>query len=111
MLSCGKYIERNPLRAKMVKSLKEYKLSSYRYYAYGMEDELVDRDQYYEELGENDNIRQQRYKELLLGEEELKIEQALKGQLFLGTEKFIGRMEKAFNVINTRLNKGRPRIK
>jgi putative transposase len=111
LLSCGIYIERNPLRAKMVKFLREYKLSSYRYYAYGVEDELVDRDQYYEELGKNDNIRQQRYKELLLGEEERKIEQALKGQLFLGTEKFVGRMEKVFNVINTRLKKGRPRIK
>ncbi|MFH1061910.1 MAG: hypothetical protein V1747_03370 [Candidatus Omnitrophota bacterium] len=71
----------------------------------------MDRDQYYEELGSNDNIRQQRYKELVLGEEERKIEQALKGQLFLGTEKFIERMEKAFNVINTRLNKGRPKKK
>lgn len=111
LLSCGIYIERNPLRAKMVKTLRDYKESSYGYYAYGIADELVDRDQYYEELGRNDRIRQQSYKELLLGEKERKIEQALKGQLFLGTEKFVERMEKTFNVVNTRLNKGRPKKK
>ncbi len=111
LLSCGIYIERNPLRAKMTKSLSEYKQSSYRYYAYGIGDELVERDEYYEYLGENDKIRQERYRNMILGEEERKIEAALKGQLFLGREKFVRHMEKTFDVVNTRLKKGRPKKK
>jgi hypothetical protein len=95
----------------MVKSLREYKQSSYRYYAYGMEDDLVDRDEYYKEPGNNDRTGEQRYREAVSGGEERKTETALKGQLFLGTERFIRQMEKTFNVVNTRLQKGRPKKK
>ncbi|MFH1519841.1 MAG: transposase [Candidatus Omnitrophota bacterium] len=35
LLECARYIETNPLRAKLVKALKDYKWSSYAFYAYG----------------------------------------------------------------------------
>ena len=41
LLECGRYIERNPLKAKLVKSPEAYEHSSYRYYAQGEGDDLV----------------------------------------------------------------------
>jgi len=35
LLECGRYIERNPLRAGIVKDPGEYRWSSYRVYGYG----------------------------------------------------------------------------
>jgi putative transposase len=41
LLECARYIERNPLRAKICHNLKEYFWSSYRFYAEGKEDPIV----------------------------------------------------------------------
>jgi putative transposase len=41
LLECARYIERNPLRAKMINSLSGYKWSSYSYYANGMDDGII----------------------------------------------------------------------
>ena len=46
-LECDRYIERNPLRAKIVKQAEDYPHSSYRYYALGEPDSLIDEDPYY----------------------------------------------------------------
>ena len=35
LLTVARYIERNPLRANLIKNLREYKYSSYNFYAYG----------------------------------------------------------------------------
>ena len=64
-LECGRYIERNPLRAKVVKQVEDYPWSSYRYYAFGGSDFLIDADPYYEYLGSNAEIRQERYREFV----------------------------------------------
>lgn len=64
-LECGRYIERNPVRAKLVKDAGSYPHSSYRHYAWGEEDSLVDADPYYEELGRNSKERQKRYREFV----------------------------------------------
>ena len=47
LLACGLYIERNPVRAGIVTSAQHYHYSSYNYYAYGKEDDLLDRDPYW----------------------------------------------------------------
>jgi putative transposase len=52
LLECGRYIERNPVRAKMVKKADEYKWSSYRYYAYGEPDALITENILYQGLGQ-----------------------------------------------------------
>ncbi len=108
LLACGLYIERNPVRAKIVDLAKKYTHSSYNYYAYGKEDDLTDRDIYYDELGEDDKERQQKYRQLILDKEKT-INSTTFNQLFLGTREFIKQMEKKFKVNNTRLKKGRPK--
>ena len=50
-LECGRYIERNPLRAGIVERTEEYPWSSYRHYALGEQDPLLDDDPYYLHLG------------------------------------------------------------
>ena len=65
LLECGRYIERNPLRAKLVQDAKDYLHSSYRYYAFGQEDSLVDEDPYYRDLGQDPKEREQHYREFI----------------------------------------------
>lgn len=62
-LECGRYIERNPVRAKIVTKLENYQWSSYRHYAFGENDSLIDADPYYEELGKDTLTRQKNYRD------------------------------------------------
>lgn len=110
LFSCGLYIERNPVRAKLVKNVEKYEHSSYSYYAKGEEDRLVDRNMYYDELGQTDKERQERYEYLSLAEEK-NINGKVFNQLFLGTESFIKGMEGKFKVDNVRMKRGRPKKK
>ena len=64
-LECGRYIERNPLRANLVSRVEDYPWSSYRYYAYGEPDPLTDEDPYYESLGIDRAARQHAYREFV----------------------------------------------
>lgn len=43
LLDCARYIERNPLRAKICKDLKAYLWSSYLFYAEGRENRIVEK--------------------------------------------------------------------
>lgn len=110
LLACALYIERNPVRAKIVSSAERYPHSSYNYYSYGKKDDLIDRDPCYNDLGRSDAERQQAYRKLMLDKEK-DITSATFNQLFLGTEKFIKRMEDKFKVNNIRDERGRPRKK
>lgn len=64
-LEAGRYIERNPVRAKLVTDPAAYPWSSYRHYACGIQDPLVDEDPYYATLGSDVATRQQRYREFV----------------------------------------------
>ncbi len=64
-LEAGRYIERNPLRAKMVKNLKDYPWSSYSAYAHGKHDPLLDEDPYYAQLGSTTEARQLAYRDFV----------------------------------------------
>lgn len=64
-LECGRYIERNPARAKIVKSLEDYKWSSYRHYALGENNSIIDMNPYYNQLGDDVQSCQRRYKEFV----------------------------------------------
>lgn len=68
LLECGRYIERNPVRAKLVKSPSDYKYSSYHYYAFGKKDEVVSCDPLYEEMGKSGAERMKTYREYLESE-------------------------------------------
>jgi putative transposase len=108
--ACGLYIEKNPVKAKIVKSPENYPHSSYSYYAYGQKDELMDRNPIYNELGHNGKERQRAYRELILDKEK-NINSATFNQLFLGSKKFVEKMERRYKVKNVRLKKGRPKKK
>jgi len=64
LFSCMRYIELNPVRAKMVSYPFEYPWSSYHYNALGKTDALVSTHIQYDRLGKNEQERQRNYKEL-----------------------------------------------
>ncbi|MBI4597112.1 MAG: transposase [Candidatus Omnitrophica bacterium] len=64
-LEAGRYIERNPLRAKLVTNLSDYSWSSYRYYAEGLANPLVEDDPYYSQLGPDPHRRQAAYRDFV----------------------------------------------
>ena len=62
LLACSRYIELNPIRAKMARDPKDYKWSSYRFKVGERENHaLLDRDPLYIELGKDDAERQKEY--------------------------------------------------
>jgi putative transposase len=68
-LSCGRYIERNPLEAGLVTEPWQYAWSSCRAYATGATDTLLAEISYYLELGGDDGSRQRRWREFLMQED------------------------------------------
>lgn len=63
LMECGRYIERNPVRAGIVKRPADYRWSSYRPYAMGIEDLLLTFDPCYLALGLTEKERQSQYRE------------------------------------------------
>ena len=66
LLECGRYIERNPLRAKMVDDPKNWEWSSYHFYGWGKENSLIDPHGLYLDLGETPEARQMNYRDYVL---------------------------------------------
>ena len=64
-LEAGRYIERNPLRARLVTNLLAYPWSSYPVYAAGTLDPLVDEAPYYRQLGATPVARQAAYRDFV----------------------------------------------
>ena len=69
VLSCGRYIERNPLEAGLVTEPWQYAWSSCRAYASGAADPLLAENSYYLEWGVDDGSRQRRWREFLIQED------------------------------------------
>ena len=61
LLECGRYIERNPVRAGLVNASEDYPWSSYRFYSHGSEDSLVTKDPSYDSFGFTDTERRRQY--------------------------------------------------
>ena len=66
MLDCARYIERNPLRAGIVKDLAQYRYSSYPLYAQGDKNCIITENPLYSDLGNDSVKRQENYKEYVL---------------------------------------------
>jgi putative transposase len=67
LLECGRYIERNPLRAKIVDNLYDYPWSSFNFYAKGEPDILITNpNPAYLEFGLTEKERQKNYAEYVL---------------------------------------------
>jgi putative transposase len=62
LLDCARYIENNPVRAKIVNDPADYEWSSYRAYALGIKDPLIERlNPLYSELAQTTEERQAAY--------------------------------------------------
>ena len=60
-LQCGRYIERNPVKAKMVMYAEDYPYSSAAYYVKGIRDPLLTENLYYQDMGKTPERRQKNY--------------------------------------------------
>lgn len=67
LLACGRYIELNPVRAKIAQNPGDYPWSSFRFRAEGKNDTLLDEDPVYLGLGKTEKERQLNYKKYFLG--------------------------------------------
>lgn len=65
-IQCGKYIELNPIRAKLVKKPEDYTYSSYRYYTTSVYNPLLTEDILYKSFGQNIFERQIAYQKLIV---------------------------------------------
>jgi len=65
LFNSGIYIEKNPIKAGLVEKPEEYKWSSYRHYAFGETDPLIDNNPLYACLGKTDEECQKAYRELM----------------------------------------------
>lgn len=107
LITCGRYIELNPIKAKITKHPEEYPWSSYKVYAYGKDDEIVDANPIYMELGKTKAERQKNYrKDIHTETESIKINFNAR---FLGSNEFINKMERKFQVSNLKAERGRPK--
>jgi len=61
LLECGRYIERNPVRAGIVKRPDEYQWSSCTYYTRSRKDDITTLDPLYYDLAKNPKDRQREY--------------------------------------------------
>ena len=107
LIRCGKYIELNPVRARMVSHPSEYEYSSFSYYAEGLFDPLVTPDPYYESLGRSDALRQKAYRAMFIDHGMINSDK-LRKQLYLGSDTFITAMEQLFGIKNIAAKRGRP---
>ena len=113
LLACSRYIELNPVRAKMVKDPKDYPWSSFGFKAEGRPDNLLDQDEVYLGLGETENKRQLNYKKLFLNtipDQELNlIRYATQKGGIIGNKEFIDKVTDALGRNILLRQRGRPR--
>ena len=65
MIVCGRYIERNPVKAGIVQIAQEYEYSSASFYCCGIDDGLTSESPIYAGLGDCPAERQMKYREFL----------------------------------------------
>jgi putative transposase len=109
VLACYRYIELNPVRAKMVQHPGDYPWSSYRVNGQGEHNELISPHPEYIRLGWSDESRFASYRELFRThvEPELidEIRTATNGNYALGNERF---KDEIANMLKRRVAPGRP---
>ncbi len=111
-LSCCRYIELNPVRARMASHPREYPWSSYRAHAHGANDALVSDHALYRMLGRSTREREKAYRELFRENLEAefldRLREATNGGWALGDDRFKRQIAKAAGRRAAPLPKGRP---
>ncbi len=114
-LACCRYIELNPVRARMVAHPRDYVWSSYAAHAGGAKDPLARDHRLYRALGRSAAERQKAYRELFRGALPTAFIEALRaatnGGWALGDERFKREIAKMAGRRATPLPKGRPPAK
>jgi REP-associated tyrosine transposase len=109
MLTCYRYVELNPVRARMVRHPRQYPWSSYRVNGDGKPDTLITPHDLYLRLGRSRRERAESYRELLqsrLDETTLSdIRQATNGGFVLGSGRFA---QKIARMLGRRVERGMP---
>lgn len=113
LLACGKYIEMNPVRAKMVEYPADFPWSSFAYKAGGRADDIIDEDPIYTGLGKTAEDRQLNYRKYFLTnmpEYQLSmIRIATQRCAAIGSKEFLERISKTLGVEVVLRNRGRPK--
>jgi REP-associated tyrosine transposase len=111
-LACCRYIELNPVRARMVRHPRDYCWSSYGAHAHGATDPLVSAHDLYRRLGANQAARQAAYRALFraaLDDDFLEaLRAATNGGWALGDARFQRQVADALGRRVTPLPRGRP---
>ena len=113
LLACSRYIELNPVRARMIATPEEYRWSSCRYRLGQVSCEWLDQDPCYLALGHTNAERQERYRQFLRaavpsGEWEL-IREAVQRCQLTGKNSFVDEVEKILGKRIEKRSPGRPR--
>jgi putative transposase len=112
LLTCMRYIELNPVRARMVRHPREYPWSSYRAHAHGKEDPLLHDHELYHRLGRSARVRQAVYRALFkvaIAKDELEtIRSATNKAWVLGDDRFRAKIERLAHRRAAPLARGRP---
>jgi len=112
VLACYRYIELNPVRAKMVEHPAEYSWSSYRTHAQGEPEPMITPHGLYTALGPDAESRQQAYRELFRHHLEPgmidQIRTATNGGFVLGSDAFKAQIAEALKRRVTPGKAGRP---
>lgn len=113
LLTCMRYIELNPVRARMVDHPREYPWSSYAANALGAENELITKHTLYRQLGTNAAMRQSAYRQLFraaIGSADLEaIRESTNKGWVLGNDRFREKIELLSDRRTAPKPRGRPR--
>jgi putative transposase len=113
LLNLLRYIEANPLRAKLVKRADEYPWSSYPAHGLGQSDELLDRVLVYEELSPYPAVRQRKWAEKVHAPPAAatlaEIRRSTATGLPYGSPQWVARLAKKLDLDLTIRPRGRPR--
>lgn len=111
-LRCCRYIEFNPVRARIATMPDDYRWSSYRCHALGMHDGLISTHEEYERLGHSAEQRQLAYQELFRAElSRIELEQirtTVNQGWPLGSDRFKNEIEQALGRAASPPKRGRP---
>jgi len=109
LLTCSRYIELNPVRAKMVSHPSEYPWSSYQSNALGKDNSLITFHLLYKRLGKTGEERQKNYRQLfrlhIAAKTLVEIRDATNKAWVLGNDRFKNKVEKLT------LRQAKPRIR
>jgi putative transposase len=108
-----KYIEMNPVRAKIASMLEDYRWSSYKFHAFGQdEDKILDCDPVYSSLANTTQGRQKAYRDFSALEQDKDVIEAIRKSIvtdsILGSDSFIDKLKNQLSLSKPRL-RGRPR--